>query len=210
MHRIKKYANRKLYDMTEKQYISLDRLAESIRAGEEVEIIDNTTGEDITAATVSQVLSRSQIEGNTDVPPSILIQMIRRGGDGLAEFAKKSSSFLEMAVTKAEDGVEKFSGKLGKLKETTPSGDVDPLGTAQNVAAEVKKELMAYKDIVKDWINKNVDARVTERVSDVASKLKPASAERVEELEAQIEFLKTRLAELEEKEFVDRAVQEEV
>ena len=141
--------------------------------------------------------------------PSILIQMIRRGGDGLADFAKKSSSFLEAAVGKAEDGVDRISDKLNKFKETTPSGEVDPLGTAQNVASEVKKELITYGDTIKEWITKNVDKRVTESVSDMAAKLKPASAERVEELEAQVEFLKTRLAELEEKETINRVMKEE-
>ena len=197
MHRIKKYANRKLYDMTEKQYISLDRLAEIIRAGEEVEIVDNTTGEDITSATISQVLSRSQAEGETDVPPSILIQMIRRGGDALAEYAKKSSLFLESAVNKAEGGVDKISGKFNKIKETTFDGEADAVATAQKIVSDVKKELLEYGDVVKEWIHKNVDSRVTEAVGDVISKLKPASAERVDELTREVELLKARLAELE-------------
>jgi len=199
MHRIKKYANRKLYDMTEKQYISLDRLAEIIRAGKEVEIIDNTTGEDITATTISQVLSRSQAEGETDVPPSILIQMIRRGGGALADYAKKSSLFLESAVNKAEGGVEKISGKLNKFKETTSAEEMDAMAIAQKIASDMKKELMTYGDVVKNWINENVDNRVTEAVSDVVSKLKPVSVDRVKELEAEVKILKTRLAELEEK-----------
>ena len=39
MHKIKKYANRKLYDTTDKKYISLDHLAELIKAGEEVTVV---------------------------------------------------------------------------------------------------------------------------------------------------------------------------
>jgi len=58
MHKIKKYANRKLYDTTEKKYISLDQLAALIKAGEEISIVDNRSGEDITSAIVSQLLAR--------------------------------------------------------------------------------------------------------------------------------------------------------
>ena len=40
MHLIKKYANRKLYDTTDKCYLTMDRLAELIKSGEEVSIVD--------------------------------------------------------------------------------------------------------------------------------------------------------------------------
>ena len=44
MHRIKKYANRKMYDTTAKKYISMDQLSELIKSVEEVSITDNITG----------------------------------------------------------------------------------------------------------------------------------------------------------------------
>ncbi|PIP37195.1 MAG: pesticidal protein Cry15Aa, partial [Desulfobacterales bacterium CG23_combo_of_CG06-09_8_20_14_all_51_8] len=58
MHLIKKYANRKLYDTTDKRYLTMDRLAELIKAGDEVSIVDNETGDDLTSAIVSQLLAR--------------------------------------------------------------------------------------------------------------------------------------------------------
>ena len=65
--KIKKYANRKLYDTTDKKYVSLDRLSELIKAGEEVTIEDNETGEDITAGVVSQLLAREKKDGEADL-----------------------------------------------------------------------------------------------------------------------------------------------
>ena len=56
MHLIKKYANRKMYDTTDKTYISRQQLAELIKKGEEVTIFDNRTGEDLTTAIVSQLI----------------------------------------------------------------------------------------------------------------------------------------------------------
>ena len=60
MRRIKKYSNRKLYDTEDKQYISLVRVSELVRSGEEVFIQDSKTGEDLTAATMSQLLARDK------------------------------------------------------------------------------------------------------------------------------------------------------
>jgi len=53
---IKRYPNRKLYDTQAKQYITLDRIAELIREGTDIQVIDHASGEDITALTLSQVI----------------------------------------------------------------------------------------------------------------------------------------------------------
>ncbi|RMD76579.1 MAG: pesticidal protein Cry15Aa, partial [Chloroflexi bacterium] len=49
MHIIKKYANRKLYHTNEKRYITLDGIAQLVQKGETVQVLDNETGDDITA-----------------------------------------------------------------------------------------------------------------------------------------------------------------
>ena len=53
---IKRYPNRKLYDTEAKKYITLDGIAELIRQGEEVVVIDHTTNEDLTAVTLTQII----------------------------------------------------------------------------------------------------------------------------------------------------------
>lgn len=82
---IKKYSNRRLYDTAESRYITLDELAESIRRGAEVRVLDAQTGGDLTQATLAQII----LEGRgaaafLSVP--ILVQMIRMSDDALAEF----------------------------------------------------------------------------------------------------------------------------
>src|SRR5262245_48906369 len=61
---IKKYANRKLYHTNRKQYITLDRIAELIRAGEQIQVVDNETGEDITASILAQVVAPTRGRGS--------------------------------------------------------------------------------------------------------------------------------------------------
>ena len=53
---IKRYANRKLYNTQTSRYITLKGIAELIEADEEVRVIDNETGEDITNVALSQIL----------------------------------------------------------------------------------------------------------------------------------------------------------
>lgn len=82
MRLIKRYSNRKLYDTQEKRYVSLRHLAALIRAGEEVQILDHQSGEDLTAATLARILQRE----NGHLPPTFLRSLIRIGGDTLRSF----------------------------------------------------------------------------------------------------------------------------
>lgn len=80
---IKRYPNRKLYNTTRKQYITLDRLADLIRDGEEIQVIDHASGEDLTAVTLTQVIldqEKRQSGSWINVP---LVELIRSGGDHL-------------------------------------------------------------------------------------------------------------------------------
>jgi polyhydroxyalkanoate synthesis repressor PhaR len=53
---IKRYANRKLYDTRESRYVTLQQIAEYVRVGEDVQIIDNKTKEDLTNVTLAQIV----------------------------------------------------------------------------------------------------------------------------------------------------------
>ena len=79
MKTIKRYENRKLYDVEEKKYIKLNEIAELIKTGQEVEIIDHASDEDITAATLAQILYEQEKQGHTNLPSEILSKMIQIG-----------------------------------------------------------------------------------------------------------------------------------
>ena len=80
MHKIKKYANRKMYDTHDKRYVTMAQLSELIKQGEEVMVIDNRTGEDITTAIISQLIGRDHKEKDTTVSSQLLMQLLRKGG----------------------------------------------------------------------------------------------------------------------------------
>lgn len=93
MQTIKKYANRKLYHLDRKQYITLDGIADLIHAGEHVQVIDNESGEDITAPILAQVALQNR-PAKAWPSPGALADMIRSGGDTLAEMGRSFLSGL--------------------------------------------------------------------------------------------------------------------
>ncbi len=79
---IKRYANRKLYNTQTSRYITLKGISELIEENEDVRVIDNETGEDITSVALSQILVDSEREGRA-MSRSLLSGLLQRGGDAL-------------------------------------------------------------------------------------------------------------------------------
>ncbi|MGE5646852.1 MAG: polyhydroxyalkanoate synthesis regulator DNA-binding domain-containing protein [Acidobacteriota bacterium] len=77
---IKRYDNRKLYDTSAKAYVSLPELAALVRSGDEIEVIDNATGEDLTAQTLTKVILEEGAQAQTWLNPQFLHEMVRAGG----------------------------------------------------------------------------------------------------------------------------------
>jgi polyhydroxyalkanoate synthesis repressor PhaR len=77
---IKRYTNRKLYDTVESRYVTLDEIAEMIRGGAEVKVIDNRTREDLTSITLAQIIFEQE-KKSSQTSLSTLLGLIRQGGD---------------------------------------------------------------------------------------------------------------------------------
>lgn len=92
---IKRYPNRKLYDTAAKQYITLEGVSELIRQGNEVEIIDNVTGENLTAVILSQVILENQKKQTGFLPNALLAGLIQLGDSTLVNIRREFSSSLE-------------------------------------------------------------------------------------------------------------------
>jgi polyhydroxyalkanoate synthesis repressor PhaR len=93
---VKKYSNRRLYDTEQSRYITQEELAEKIRLGAEVRVIDAATGDDLTQMTLAQIILESRGASRL-LPVPLLVQLIRMGDDALAEFlGRYMSSALEL------------------------------------------------------------------------------------------------------------------
>lgn len=83
---IKRYSNRKLYDTRDSRYVTLQQIGEMVRAGEEVQIIDNKTKEDKTEVTLALILSEDLKSQPRSVPLAALRDLIQeRGGRLLSQ-----------------------------------------------------------------------------------------------------------------------------
>ncbi len=78
---IKKYANRRLYDTESSTYITLERLAEMVRAKREFQVLDAKSGEDITRSVLTQIIMDEESRGSTMLPVNFLRQLISMYGD---------------------------------------------------------------------------------------------------------------------------------
>ena len=148
--RIKKYSNRKLYDTVEKNYVSMERLADLIKGGEEVIIEDNKTSEDITSSVISQLLARDKSESKGDVPSGVLVQLLRKGSGTVVNYAKKYLGLWQSALTMAEDELDKLVSVLVKDKEISESE-----------GGKLKTEILSYADGFKKWIGHRIDQRIS-------------------------------------------------
>jgi len=92
---LKKYTNRRLYDTEKSAYVSLDGVAELIKQGRQVEVIDAKTKEDVTSFVLTQIVLEQARKDNFLLPGPLLHLIIQYGGNVLAEFFDK---YLEQTI----------------------------------------------------------------------------------------------------------------
>lgn len=80
---IKRYSNRKLYDTKDSRYVTLLQIADMVRAGEDVQIIDNATKEDKTDVTLALIISEELKARPRGIPLTTLKTLIRHRGEKL-------------------------------------------------------------------------------------------------------------------------------
>lgn len=73
---IKKYENRRMYDTSQSRYVNLDDLAEMIRQGSDVQVVDAKSGEDLTRVTLTQIIMEDAKGQPAGLPLELLRQLI--------------------------------------------------------------------------------------------------------------------------------------
>ena len=189
MHRIKKYANRKLYDTTDKKYISRTRLSELIKQGQDIVIIDNETGEDLTASIVSGLIATTRGKAGGTVSSNVLIQLFRKGGNALTDYAKRYVSFWQRSFTMAEEEIDDMVKGLVKSKEISKAEGV-----------RLKKEVIGFTTALKGWISDTIDRRLKELLAGTNL----ASKDHITALNLRITTLEKKLKALEDNQVIER------
>lgn len=128
---IKRYGNRKLYDVEASEYVSLEQIAAIIRGGETVEVMDNVTGDDITAQTLTQVVLEEGKRGRHLLPTDLLHDLLRRGG-----------KVIGSGVGQVKHGVEELvEGSLGRITRVLQGPQTQELRQLRTQLAQLEATL---------------------------------------------------------------------
>lgn len=126
---IKRYANRKLYDTQSSQYVTLEQIAQMIRIGEEVKVLDNASKEDLTSVTLAQIIFEEEKRQKSFIPLGAMRHLIQTGGASLSELAQQAQARVLSVFRKNEEG--------GRAEGDPALGEgLEPLGvTASGIGA---------------------------------------------------------------------------
>lgn len=112
--KIKKYANRRLYNTATSSYVTLEDLAQMVRGGQEFIVHDAKTGDDITRSVLTQIIFELEAKGQNLLPIKFLRHLITLYGDSLQSFVP---SYLDMSMdtfSREQDRMrERFTGAFG-------------------------------------------------------------------------------------------------
>jgi len=116
--KIKKYANRRLYNTGTSSYVTLEDLAAMVKEGEEFTVEDAKTGEDITRPVLAQIIfEQENKEGQNLLPIAFLRQLIRFYGDSMQMMVPR---YLEMSLDSFTREQEKFRTQMAQALGGTP------------------------------------------------------------------------------------------
>ena len=114
---IKKYPNRRLYDTEISSYITLEDVRQLIVDGEEFEVRDAKSGEDLTRTVLLQIIAEHEERGQPMFSTQLLTQIIRFYGDSLQGFM---GSYLERSMQLFLEQQSQFRSQLNSLLGQTP------------------------------------------------------------------------------------------
>ncbi len=114
---VKRYSNRKLYDTSESRYVTLDEIARWVKAGEEVRILENESGEDLTAVTFAQIILEEERRKSGLLSLRVLRGLIQHGESALQNLTTTVENAAEAARTRVQERVQGFTSMAERLTD---------------------------------------------------------------------------------------------
>jgi polyhydroxyalkanoate synthesis repressor PhaR len=182
---IKKYENRRLYDTTNSRYVNLDEVAQMLQRGEDVQVVDAATGEDITRLILTQIIVEDAKTTNSNFPLDVLRQMViasgRAGQEGTLKYMKAILDFYQNTYrviappgnpfnfmsgqTVEHRGGAKTPGVTQTNRPTQESGTPPATGTEGEELTGMKRRLAELEEIVSSITPKRVPRKKKARAA---------------------------------------------
>ncbi len=166
---IKRYANRKLYDTQRSCYVTLDEIAQMVKSYEDVRIIDNRTGEDLTGVTLTQIIYEDQkrADQKRGLPLSALRNIIASGEEMFAKFSPglskpnfgwRQDRASRRQVTYDLPEAAQRRAKLDQARKTSPEASSEAhldaiysrLEELEKTSEQMEKQLRSIHKLVKE------------------------------------------------------------
>lgn len=194
---IKRYSNRKLYDTVRSKYVTLEEIAEMIRLGEEVTIIDNKSKDDLTSATLAQIIFETE-KKQSKMPLSMLRNLIQTSGDALQDFFDKSvKQPVETVRGSAHERVEEIKHSVEKLRDAATKSVTDLTDTVMRVFHRSEQDANAIAKKV-EAILRRYEASFEELSRRLESQIKDAPTDGMSVVEPLVHELHVKLGALSE------------
>jgi polyhydroxyalkanoate synthesis repressor PhaR len=190
---IKRYGNRKLYDTSESRYITLDEIARLVRSGNDVKVIDNENGDDLTAITFAQIILEEEKKRSSLISLGLLRELVQHGEDTLAQ--------LRTQVEKGVEAIGTIGERAGRRVQEMVAGAGGPErqeGAGVEIDHESGKgffdELLAAPQRRLEALQRSIDERIKSSVGRITNH--PVVQHEVQRIERSIKKLEERLARL--------------
>ena len=175
---IKRYANRKLYDTEDSHYVSLHDILDLVRSGEDVEVVDSRTGEDLTSVTLAQAMAEEEKTEGSGLPLDTFKELIKRGSKSLDEIMRKSRLAGKGAMQMAEESAEKYYKKLvdhGEMSEDEARSYLKGLSKVvknrrRSLEAEVDERIRVFVEAMQLPSRADIQ-KISKRVDSIVEKL---------------------------------------
>ncbi len=175
---IKRYTNRKLYDTVESRYVTLDEIAEMIKAGAEVKIVDNRTKEDLTSVTLAQIIFEEE-KKTSKMSLRTLRELIRYGGERAQQFVEDTQAELRGKVEAVRLAAEqKVQNILNRGHQTSDRA----------------KELMAISQEAVSQLQRKLDERIRSGLEGFGNL--PEIRKQLSEISARMDEIEKRLRDI--------------
>ncbi|WP_417482889.1 polyhydroxyalkanoate synthesis repressor PhaR [Maricaulis sp.] len=131
---IKKYANRRLYDTSTSQYVTLDHLRDLVKKGVHFQVIDAKSGEDLTHGVLAQIIFEEESRGTNLLPVDFLRQLIGFYGDSLQNVVP---GYLQMSMNNFTQQQEEYRTKVGDAM-------MSPQATMALIEEQTRRNMEAF------------------------------------------------------------------
>jgi polyhydroxyalkanoate synthesis repressor PhaR len=182
---IKRYGNRKLYDVEASRYVTLDGIRALVQTGSDVRVVDNDSGEDLTRVTLAQIIYEAERKpngGTSGLSLPLLRRLVQVGDEAVRDLRRgveRGREALESVREAAEQRVQRLVGGRGAKRRKGHS---------------LFEELLEAPQRTLDELQHRIDAQVRQSVERVTSH--PALRREITRIEHSLRQLEARIGKI--------------